>query len=830
MAKKFLGFALTGILFFLMLLPAGASAAQVAVRYVYDRRGQVHAVYYENGMVTDYIYDSSGNRISRTVSNAASVNSPPGQPNNIFPPDSSSGQPLTVQFEWNAVADPDPGDIVTYDLYVGASIDPPLVGSGIRATTFTIRLSALTRYYWRVDARDNRNNVTSGTVWSFVTTDDSDADGFADSSDNCPYIFNPASSWVDINGINHQDEQPDMDLDGSGDACDTDKDGDGIDLTVPDNCPSIPNPLQQDLDGDGYGDDCDDDDDGDGIRDSYDNCVRVFNPLQTDIDSDGIGNDCDTDMDGDWIPDLSDNCPAAANGAQKDMDGDGTGDRCDTDMDGDGVDNIDDNCPFDPNASQDDSHGMGFGDSCTIYHCVSDSAGLQSALTVARNNGVNDVIRIESGIYRTADNNNLRFRYSSTEPYSIVVEGGYSAGCSVPGTDPSYTVVDGMIDAQADIRSSKVIEIIDAGLTDYDDWLGIANVKVVVRLLDVRNGKSGMYIKSFSGDVSVEDCNFIDNGDSSWGGLKAAADEGDLFVRRCLISGNVSAYKTGAYVETATGHIEMENNVITGNEARAGNGGGVYALVWNDGGEFRLINNTIAGNSCTYAPGKGGGMYLKITAAAAPVIVANNIFWNNAAHAGDDIYIENPLSSVIQIRGNDVYPAYIYGNYTAAGNVYLDPVFLDSSGGDYRLSSASPLIDLADASFCPLQDFEGDPRPVDGDGDSSAVPDIGADEFIPSSPDSDIDGVSDIIDNCRYTANPGQEDTDGDGFGNACDADLDNDGFVGPNDFTLFALAWWSGTSSAHWNPDADLDSDGFVGPFDYTMFSMRWWTEQPWY
>jgi len=52
--------------------------------------------------------------------------------------------------------------------------------------------------------------------------------------------------------------------------------------------------------------------------------------------------------------------------------------------------------------------------------------------------------------------------------------------------------------------------------------------------------------------------------------------------------------------------------------------------------------------------------------------------------------------------------------------------------------------------------------------------------------DDDGDSVDDIVDNCQYTANPGQEDDDDDGFGNSCDncastpnpeqADTDEDG------------------------------------------------------
>lgn len=49
--------------------------------------------------------------------------------------------------------------------------------------------------------------------------------------------------------------------------------------------------------------------------------------------------------------------------------------------------------------------------------------------------------------------------------------------------------------------------------------------------------------------------------------------------------------------------------------------------------------------------------------------------------------------------------------------------------------------------------------------------------------DDDGDGVPYRFDNCAFIYNPDQRDTDGDGYGNLCDADFDNNGLVNVNDF-----------------------------------------------
>jgi len=76
-----------------------------------------------------------------------------------------------------------------------------------------------------------------------------------------------------------------------------------------------------------------------------------------------------------------------------------------------------------------------------------------------------------------------------------------------------------------------------------------------------------------------------------------------------------------------------------------------------------------------------------------------------------------------------------------------------------------------------------------------------------SAADTDGDGVDDSLDNCILVANADQRDTNGDGFGNACDADINNDCGVNFGDLAALKAAFIPNPYS----PDADFNGDGLV-------------------
>ena len=99
------------------------------------------------------------------------TNLAPLAPSSPSPRDRTINRPIDVDLSWSC-SDPD-GDPLTYDVYFGTSIEPPLVSEDQTETTFDPdELNYRQKYYWQVIAKDDHEYTSVGEVWSFRIVQD----------------------------------------------------------------------------------------------------------------------------------------------------------------------------------------------------------------------------------------------------------------------------------------------------------------------------------------------------------------------------------------------------------------------------------------------------------------------------------------------------------------------------------------------------------------------------------------------------------------------------------------------------------------------------------
>ena len=124
------------------------------------------------------------------------MNRAPNFPGNASPANRTTGVSITPVLSWTG-GDPDAGDIVSYDIYFGATASPPKIVENQSIASFAPgTLAYLTTYYWRIRAADPYGGSSIGSLWSFTTVASSSGGGGGPPSggENHPPIANASAS------------------------------------------------------------------------------------------------------------------------------------------------------------------------------------------------------------------------------------------------------------------------------------------------------------------------------------------------------------------------------------------------------------------------------------------------------------------------------------------------------------------------------------------------------------------------------------------------------------------------------------------------------------
>ena len=184
----------------------------------------------------------------------------------------------------------------------------------------------------------------------------------------------------------------------------------------------------------------------------------------------------------------------------------------------------------------------------------------------------------------------------------------------------------------------------------------------------------GNSIISLTGCVITGNAALPDQYNRYGGGGGIYVTSGPATITNCIIAGNSGTYGGGL---DNHGTTTTKNCLITGNTATLGTGGGVY-----DNGTLTLQFSTLSGNVVRASGMQGGALENDAT-----VTLIDDILWANTAPSFSEIGITSTGNPVTTVTYSD-----IQGGLSGTGNIHADPLFVNSSGGDFHLQTGSPCI------------------------------------------------------------------------------------------------------------------------------------------
>jgi len=225
----------------------------------------------------------------------------------------------------------------------------------------------------------------------------------------------------------------------------------------------------------------------------------------------------------------------------------------------------------------------------------------------------------------------------------------------------------------------------------------------------------------------------------AYGGAGGIFNDGTLALTNVSVSGNAGEHGGGI---ANSGTLTAANVSIYGNTATQ-EGGGLYNGY---AGTTTLTNATVSGNVADLV---GGGICNKGTLTVAngtmsdnsrtTIISVGTATLKNTIVANATVANCTSCAPAITSAGHNIDSDGTCGLASSGDLSNTDPQIgpLQDNGGPtftHALLAGSPAIDAGDNTGCPSTDQRGAARPVDGNGDGSAVCDIGAYESEAAAP------------------------------------------------------------------------------------------------
>ena len=312
-----------------------------------------------------------------------------------------------------------------------------------------------------------------------------------------------------------------------------------------------------------------------------------------------------------------------------------------------------------------------------VTFCAENATELQLMLDEAMSNGTDDVIRLETGVFRSTSALGFNAYNFSKDGTDLDIIGGWTGDCQLRLPNQRSTL-DGELERPA---------LVLGGTLDVRGRVRIFNLQFV-RGLSLDPNKAGGLTINRGYDIVIESNVFRENtqrhpnGNAS-GGLYALS-EGSLTVRNNLFSGNDADSPSSVAAGAASLHCYGSN--------RTGS----------------LINNTVFDNMADLGAASDIGGVRVYGGLSCAWSVANNSLWGNE---GVDLALATPTITLrnnnIDDTGGSEIPV------SSSGNINLAPQFVSDT--NLRPKRSSPLVDAglnAPTGGLPGASFDAGPRLV----------------------------------------------------------------------------------------------------------------------